>query len=127
VEEKNCQLNTKARSDHRLKLNSQFAYIFKNGERYHSKNFILFSTKSKYSSYKIGYSISKKEGKANKRNLLKRRLREIVRTEKLACDFCNYILKAKEGACELDYQEIKSQVIGLFEKAKKNGSDKKDS
>ena len=78
MEEKNCLLNTKERPDHRLKKTSQFSYIYRKGERKGSKNFILFSVKSKYDNYKIGYSISKKIGKANQRNLLKRRMKMLT-------------------------------------------------
>ena len=126
MEEKNCQLKTKVRFDHRLKLNNQFTYIYKNGERYHSKNFVLFVTKSKRECYKIGYSVSKKEGKANKRNLLKRRMREIVRINKLAQDYHNYILKTKSGACDIDFEEIQNQITYLFDKSKRNEIDQKN-
>ena len=52
--------------DHRLRKNSQFNYIYKKGERTHTENFTLFAVKSRYEDYKIGFSISKKLGKANK-------------------------------------------------------------
>ncbi len=124
MEEKNCLLNTKERHDHRLKKNKQFTYIFRKGDRVHTKNFILFYVKSKYKHYKIGYSISKKEGKANKRNLLKRRLKEIVRLNLLPQDNYNYILQARFGACDLNFCDIRKQLVTLFEKVKDN--EKKD-
>ncbi len=116
MEEKNYLLNAKERADHRLKKNRQFNYIYKKGEKVKSKNFNLFIINSKFKTYKIGYSISKKEGKANKRNLLKRRLREIVRKNALPKEFHNYVLQAKFGACDLDYNEIEKQVKFLFTK-----------
>lgn len=119
MEEKNYLLNTKERSDHRLKKNKQFNYIFKKGEKVHSRNFNLYIVKSKYKTYKIGYSISKKEGKANKRNLLKRRLKEIVRVHKLPKENCNYVLQAKQGASELNFSDIEKQLIEIFRKAEK--------
>lgn len=124
MEEKNCQLNTKERQDHRLKKNRQFNYIFRKGERFSIKNFNLFIIKSKYKNYKIGYSVSKKEGKANKRNLLKRRMKEIIRLNKLPKNNYNYVLQAKNNATSLEYKEIESQLIKLFEKVKYD--DKKD-
>lgn len=114
--EKNCQLKTKERSDHRLKLNRQFNYIYRKGERVHTKFFNLFVIKSKYECYKIGFSVSKKEGKANKRNLLKRRLREIVRLNNLPQNYHNYILQAKVDACSLTYTEIEKELVELFNK-----------
>ena len=116
MEEKNCQHKTKERIDHRLKTNRQFEYIFRKGKRTSTKNFSLFTLETKYQCYKIGFSISKKIGKANKRNLLKRRLREIVRINKLPCLYHNYILQAKIGACDIDFAEIEKQVKTLFQK-----------
>ena len=115
MEEKNYLLKQK-KIDHRLKKNNQFNYIFKKGDRVHTKNFNLYVVKSKYKSFKIGYSISKKEGKANKRNLLRRRLKEIVRLNSLAKDNHNYILQAKNGASELSFLELESQLIKLFKR-----------
>lgn len=114
MEEKNCPHKKKVKADHRLKKKVQFNYIFRKGERKSSKHFCLFIVKSKYSNYKIGYSISKKIGKANKRNLLKRRLKEIVRLNNLAQKGFNYVLQARIGASELNYQEIEKQVNNLF-------------
>ena len=110
--------------DHRLKKNSQFNYIYKKGERVHSENFTLFAVKSKFENYKIGFSISKKLGKANKRNLLKRRLREIVRNFPVPTHF-NFVLMAKENATALDFLELKKEVAKIFEKFQKKCGDKK--
>ena len=115
MEEKNCQLNKK-KSDHRLKQNKQFNYIYRKGEKYQTKDFNLFVIKSKYECFKIGFSISKKVGKANQRNLLKRRLREIVRKNNLAKEYHNYILQSKVDACTLAFAEVEKQVIELFGK-----------
>ncbi len=115
MEEKNYQLKP-TKCDHRLKKTRQFNYIFKKGLRLHTQHFNLFVVKSKFKTYKIGYSISKKEGKANVRNLLKRRLKEIIRKNNLAKDNRNYILQAKKGASLLNYSELENQLIKLFAK-----------
>ena len=119
MEEKNYPLNSIVKYDHRLKKKVQFNYIFRKGERSASKHFALFTVKSKYSNYKIGYSISKKVGKAHQRNLLKRRLKEIVRLNDLPQKGYNYILQAKIGASELSFAEIEKQVVRLFKKEAK--------
>ena len=71
---------------------------------------------SKYNNYKIGFSVSKKLGKANERNKLKRRLREIVRRENLPKNFNNYVLLAREGSQNLEFDKLKAQVVELFKK-----------
>ncbi|MBP3432025.1 MAG: ribonuclease P protein component [Clostridia bacterium] len=104
--------------DHRLRKNNQFNYIYKKGERVHTENFTLFVVKSKYQSYKIGFSISKKLGKANKRNKLKRRMREIVKNLNIP-SFCNYVLLAKENSVNLEFQQLKNELKRIFEKYEK--------
>ena len=111
--------------DHRLKKNSQFNYIYKKGERVHTENFTLFVVRSKFENYKIGFSISKKLGKANKRNLLKRRLREIVRAIPVPTHF-NFVLMAKENATSLDFLSLKKEVSKIFEKFEKKCQDRKN-
>lgn len=108
--------------EHRLRKNNQFSFIYKKGERFHSEHFTLFALKSKYESYRIGFSISKKLGKANQRNKLKRRLKEISRRDLKIPSFCNLVVLAKDGACELSFEEIKKEMLKLFGKyeSKKN-------
>ena len=102
--------------EHRLRKNNQFNYIYKKGEKTHTDNLTLFAVKSKYESYKIGFSISKKLGKAHERNLLKRRMREISRKFVSIPSFCNFVVLAKENASKLDFVELKEEMIKLFEK-----------
>ncbi len=102
--------------DHRLKKDKQFSYVYRKGKRAHSEHLTLFSVASKFKTYKIGYAISKKIGKANQRNKLKRRLKEIVRTGNFAKDNFNYVLMAKVGAAELDFASLKAEVKKVFEK-----------
>lgn len=116
MEEKNSLLKTKERTDHRLKKNKHFSYIYRKGKRTSTRNLTLFTVTSKFPSYKIGFSVSKKQGKANERNKLKRRLKEIVRTNNLPKAYNNYVLLAREGAHLLDYQNLKAQVIEIFKK-----------
>ena len=116
MEEKNSLLNTKVRTDHRLKKDKQFSYIYKKGKKKSTNNFTLFYLASKFENYKIGYSISKKQGKACKRNKLKRRLKEIVRKNNLAKNYFNYIILARENSSQLEFNDIEKEIILLFKK-----------
>lgn len=104
--------------DHRLRKNSQFSYIYKKGERVNTEAFTLFVVKSRFENYKIGFSISKKLGKANVRNKLKRRLREITRNMSVPA-YCNYVVLAKEKAVTLDFNGLSKEIKRLFEKYEK--------
>ena len=100
-------------------MRKHFAYIYRKGSRQTSKYFTLFTVKSKFESYRIGFSISKKLGKANKRNKLKRRLREICRLGDFIKPYQNYVLLAREGAETLEYKELQKQVEYIFKKSEK--------
>ena len=102
-----------------LKKNKEFNYIYKKGERVSTEHFTLFVVKSKYERFKIGFSVSKKLGKANKRNKLKRRLKEICRKDINILPFRNYVLLAKDGAQEIDFVFLKEEIKKLFEKYEK--------
>lgn len=108
--------------DHRLKKNNSFNYIYKKGERFHTENFSMFVVKSKFDNYKIGFSINKKLGKANKRNLLKRRMREITRRYIQIPSFYNYVLLAKENASSLSFEQIKTELEKMFSKFKQKSA-----
>ncbi len=101
---------------HRLRKNKEFNYIYKKGERVSTKHFTLFVVKSKFENYKIGFSVSKKLGKANKRNKLKRRLKEICRRYVKIPPYRNYVLLARNDAQNVDFIFLKEEVVKLFEK-----------
>ena len=113
--EQNFLLNSKEKVDHRLKRRNHFTYIYRKGKRKSTKHLTLFTVPSRFKIYKIGYSVSKKLGKANVRNLLKRRLKEIVRTSYLTKHNFNYVLLARDGAEKLDFQALKNEVFKVFE------------
>ena len=101
---------------HRLRKNKEFNYIYKKGERVSTEHFTLFVVKSKFENYKIGFSVSKKLGKANKRNKLKRRLKEICRRYVKIPPYRNYVLMARNDAQNVDFIFLKEEVVKLFEK-----------
>lgn len=104
---------------HRLRKNKEFNYIYKKGERVSTEHFTLFVVKSKFENYKIGFSVSKKLGKANKRNKLKRRLKEICRRYVKIPPYRNYVLMARNDAQNVDFIFLKKEVLKLFEKYEK--------
>ena len=104
---------------HRLRKNKEFSYIYKKGDRVSTEHFTLFVVKSKYNNYRIGFSVSKKLGKANVRNKLKRRLREIVRRDIDVKNFHNYVLLARVGAEKLEFRPLQEEVKKLFFKYEK--------
>lgn len=102
----------------RLKKRKEFAYLYTNGTAKHTSHLTMVYLGVKKRDTKIGFSISKKVGKAHTRNLVKRRLRAIVRevVPMLPKDL-NIVFIAKSGIEEVPYGDLKSEVLTLVKKA----------
>ncbi len=72
------ELNNLLKDENRLKKNKDFKQVYKKGKSYANRDFIIYRKKNGSNISRIGFSLSKKVGKAWKRNLIKRRLREII-------------------------------------------------
>ena len=106
------------KAENRLKKRKQFNWTFKNGTSIHSKDIVLVYTSSYAKEFKIGYSVTKKVGKAVVRNKVKRRLKNIV--EKFKSNIKRHstiIFVAKPSAAEADFESLKVQVENLLKKA----------
>ena len=102
----------------KLKKRKQFNWTFKNGTAVHSKNMSVVFNESKGKDFKIGFSISKKVGKAVVRNKTKRRLREIITSlDKNIANHKTIILVARPTIVECDFWQMKAEVETLFQKA----------
>lgn len=105
----------------RIKKRKQFNWIFKNGDNVNSKLLTLVFCKSKIKGSLVGYSVSKKIGKAVTRNKVKRRLKEIVKiNQSLLQNKYSYILVAKPGIENATFIELTQEVENILVKAKIN-------
>ncbi len=102
----------------RLRKRYQFDYVYRHGSHYSSKYITIFVIPSKTNNIKIGFAVSKKIGHAVTRNLVRRRLREIIYKEvpKLKQNY-NLIISAKEGITQANFDELKKGLIELIIKA----------
>ena len=107
-------------SENRLKKRKDFGYIYKNGESVYSKNFVIMHTINKFKKIRVGFSISKKVGKAYIRNKLKRQLRAIVR-ENISSPppAKNYVIIPKPSIVGVEYADIAKELLMLFAKINK--------
>ena len=66
------------KSIYRLKKNYQYNYVYKHAESVADKNFVMLYCASKSNQSKVGFSVSKKFGKAVARNRVRRQLKAAV-------------------------------------------------
>lgn len=105
------------KSTYRLKKNYQYNYVYKHANSVADKNFILLYCESKGKQSKVGFSVSKKYGKAVQRNRIRRQLKAAVSGVMPHCrDGFNAVLipRKHEAYC---YADIVASVNKLFEKA----------
>lgn len=102
----------------RLKKRYQFAYVYRAGEHFSSKHLVIYFSPSRTKNIKVGFSVSKKLGKAFRRNFIRRRLRELIfmQIPTLKQNF-NLIVVAKEGCDTCNYSDLKVELDELLKKA----------
>ncbi len=106
------------KKEYRLRKNADFRKVYRSAKSVSSRYLVLYPKARKNNGLRVGFSISKKIGKANVRNLYKRRLREIVRHYlphiKPGYDL---ILLTRVPVTELGYQDLKKNVKYLLRKS----------
>lgn len=103
---------------YRVRKNSEFTKIYQDSRSFAAKNIVLFVRQREDSALKIGFSVSKKNGKAHERNLIKRRLRALA-WEELSKMHPGYdlVFLARTAIKEASYQEIKRDMNYLLKKS----------
>lgn len=101
---------------YRLKNGKVFDYLHRRGKSVANKLLVLVYAPSKFS-LKVGFIVSKKVGKANVRNKVRRRLREAFRALiPFVKDNHNFIFIARQECAEADFFELASAVRHLLKK-----------
>ncbi len=103
-----------------LKKNYEFKNVMNKGKFYRGKYVTIYITKNKEEKNKIGIAISKKLGKANKRNRLKRLIRESYRLQKsnLKKGYnIVFIWNRQADILNNKYKNVSQDIIKLFQRA----------
>lgn len=106
------------KKNNRLKKRYQYNYVYKAGAHFSEKNVTIYLATSKTKDIKVGFAVTKKIGKAHTRNLVRRRLREIVYREiPLIKQNYNMIVVAKPGIENASFACITQEIQSILKKA----------
>lgn len=101
-----------------IKENQKFTEIINQNNSIKSKYYSIYYEKSETNKY--GITIPKKIAKANVRNKIKRRIKNIIiKNEKFIQKNFNYVIIVKKAILELNYRNMEEELINLMKKERK--------
>ena len=101
--------------EHIIKKNYDFQRIIKNTSPYKYKEYIIYIEKDTTATYKFGFSVGKKIGKAVVRNKIKRQLRSIVSKKNYESGF-NCIIIVNNSILNCSYLDMKQDLVYILHK-----------
>ncbi len=102
-----------------IKKDSEFRQVYKTGKSFANRLLVMYVVKNNLDINRVGFSVSKKIGKAVVRNKVKRRMRESFRLYsnednlKLGYDF---VFIARMPISESDFISTQKSMMNLFKK-----------
>lgn len=100
----------------RLKKDSDFKRVYNKGKSYGCKNLVLYYLPNGTDEFRVGFSISKKVGKAVVRNKIRRYLKESLKFFSPEDRGMDLIFIARIAAGESSFFDVKKSMGYLFKK-----------
>jgi len=101
-----------------LKKNSDFRRVYTRGTSYVTEYIVMYVYHHHERNRRIGFSVSKKIGKAVIRNRIRRVFKEVYRlSEYKLIDGIDLVLIARKNITGADYSQIRDSIYLLYKKA----------
>ena len=104
--------------EYRIKKTSDFDKIIKKKQSFANRQFVMYYQKNNLEHMRLGISVSKKLGKAHKRNKLKRYVRESFKTKKESLANYDIIVIVRPMAVDIDFQNFEKSINHILKKVK---------
>lgn len=106
---------------YRIKKNLEFKRLYERSKRFYNRDFKILVSDNIFDYPRFGFTLTRKFGKANKRNRVRRLLKEIIR---LNIDkFENgkdYIISPKSHTTEYEYKDLENSLMHIINISKRN-------
>jgi ribonuclease P protein component len=100
-----------------IKKNKNYKSVYDCNNSISDYNLVIFIKKNDYKYSRFGFTAAKKIKKAVDRNLIRRRLKEIVRQrEHKIKEGYDIVLMARVNAVESDYRSLESSFVKLMKR-----------
>ena len=98
------------RKNYRVKSEKDFNAIFKSGQSFANRKFVVYMLEKEQKHFRVGISVSKKLGNAVVRNRIKRKLRHVLMEFSPFLTTHDFVVIARRGVEELNYHEVKQNL-----------------
>ncbi|KAB7665304.1 ribonuclease P protein component [Bacillus sp. B1-b2] len=108
------------RKEFRIKKNKEFQLVFKKGQSFANRQFVIYKlAKKEQSHFRIGLSVSKKIGNAVMRNQVKRYIRQaFLELEGQLEHTFDYVIIARKPVSDMEFEELKKSLEHILKIAK---------
>jgi len=105
---------------YRIKKNIEFKRLYERSKRFYNRDFKILVSDNTFDYPRFGFTLTRKFGKANKRNRVKRRLKEIIRLniEKFE-NGKDYIISPKSHTIEFEYKNLENSLMHIINISKR--------
>ena len=106
------------KKEYRVKKSQDFDNIIRKKQSFANRQFVIYYQENKLDHMRLGISVSKKLGKAQERNKLKRYVRESFKTRKDFLKNYDIIIIVRPAAKGLSFLEFGSSIDHVLKRSK---------
>ena len=114
----NIDCSQTLRKTYRVKKDKDFQAIFDKGHSTANRKFVIYCLEKNQNHYRVGISVGKRIGNAVSRNAVKRKIRHVLMDLSPKLTTHDFVVIARKGIEELDYHEVKKNLIHVLKLAK---------